>query len=141
MTDTPPDQFPDKIFVKGHLTPMEKLMFANSVIAELKKEIGGLKSEIQHLAFELAKTKQNAHISRAENIEIRKDKTIVEMKARNKKLTKENQKLMKSNGELISKLYGDKLKQVSHISASPEFMSKPENVEMIVKMVDAVNKT
>ena len=108
MTDTSPDQFPDKIFVKGHLTPMEKLMFANSVIAELKKEIGGLKSEIDFLENKVNNLEKVAPISRAENIEIRKDKTIVEMKKRNKKLADDNKKLMKSNGELIAKLYHNK---------------------------------
>jgi cell division protein FtsB len=102
MTDITSDQFPDKIFVKGHLTPMEKLMFANAEIAQLKKEIGGMKSEIQFLEHEIKKI---TPISRAENIEIRKDKVIVDMKKQNKKLISNNQKLMKTNGELIAKLY------------------------------------
>ncbi len=80
------DKFPDKIFVKDHLTAQEKLMFANSYISDLKSRISELQILLGQSNSEVSELK---HVSKEDRKEILADERIKMLKKtieNNKKL-------------------------------------------------------
>ena len=105
------DNFEDKIFVRGHLTDFEKLLFANKEIEELKRERtvlsienGQLKSQIQELEAEIVKKNK---MDKEERAKLRADEYNIAILNENRNLRERNRKLMIDNSRLVVKIYGN----------------------------------
>lgn len=104
MTDKP-DKYPDQIFVRNNLTAREELMFASTEISSLKIENGKLLSEIDHLNVQLDFLERSVAVTHEDNIALRKEEMIVQLKKQLKKQIKENLLLKKTNADLVGKMY------------------------------------
>ena len=105
------DKYPDKIFVKNNLTVQEKLLFANSYIKELKKEIselnfkiGVIESEKQELIHQANNTKQLIENKKGDLKEFRKDEYIKQLATESNLYKKESDKLKHENRKLTDKI-------------------------------------
>jgi len=104
------DEHEDKIFVRGHFTDFEKLLFAQDEIKQLKKnnselsvEIGKAQSYITELEDTIRQLNANPR-SAEEKKELRALDYNQELLRLNKQLMEQNRKLKKTNSELIFKL-------------------------------------
>ena len=99
------------IFIAGHLTDFEKLLFAEAHIKEMKKLYDEAIKENSRLHIEIGKVKslvqEFEHASRGTKDERKTLRAISYNKAlleENKNLRARNKKLMRDNAELINKL-------------------------------------
>lgn len=116
------DPYPDEIFKRGALTTMEKLLFANKHIEDLKKELsqaqvktgelisekGELEDKNRKLETEIKNLKhQNTTLQKANQDHlngIKKEKYIQDMKKDNADLFKRFSAARDSNRELVHEL-------------------------------------
>ncbi len=97
------DPHPDKIFVRDHLTDLEKLLFAQSAIKEFKKENAELKIELGKAQSYIEELKHLVNHD-PEIIELERLKTSRDqLRKNNIRLTGENRRLRDENRALRSK--------------------------------------
>ncbi len=109
------DELADKIFVRGHLTDLEKLLFAENEIKELKKKVkelelrlGKQQSDLDEAEFLIRKYKPLS--KQEEKAEIAKDEYVQNLKRSMNALMKSNKNLTIEKNVLLAKLvaYKDK---------------------------------
>lgn len=108
LTQTP-DIHPDKIFVPGHLTDLEKLLFAQAYIKELKKENSALSIELGKLRSFIQEQKEVMNLEKGELKKLRAISYNQQLLDDNAKIKRENKRLKKDNKDLITKLCAKQL--------------------------------
>jgi len=100
-----------KIFVKNKLTDLEKLLFAQSYINDLKNELSSQLIEISNLKIELGQLKAfvqelelNEKRTKEERAELRAISYNKALLEENKSLRERNKKLKRNNVDLVSEL-------------------------------------
>lgn len=121
------DKYPDEIFKKGHLTTIEKLLFANRYVDDLKKEVSDLNVKIGVLQSDNSELidENNALRNQSEDIkkinskvkaELKKDKDIQDMIAQHRHAKNKIKEFQVSNSKLICELVSlrNQLNQVNY---------------------------
>jgi uncharacterized protein (DUF3084 family) len=109
MCDT--DPHPDRIFVPGHHTDFEKLLFARSEIKDLKKqlacsniELGKANSLIEELQATIKDLQPTSAITKAEKKEFRAREYNLALINESKELRKKIKKLQSEIGDLVARI-------------------------------------